>query len=367
MIPFNDFKPVLLRHRHEYEDAIRSVCTRGWFILGPELETFESEFAAYHGAAHAVGVASGTDALELAVRAAGIGFGNEVITASHTAVATVCAVERAGARPVLVDIDPATCTLDTAAVEAAVTPRTRAVLPVHVYGQPADLPALVTIARRHGLCLIEDCAQAHGARHVGKLVGTFGDLAAFGFYPTKNLGAFGGAGAVLTSDSRLAQRLRRLRNYGQTQRYHHAERGLNSRLDEVQAALLRLRLGRLDEHNAERRRLAARYCAGLRGIEPQQADDRLIHHVYHLFVVRHPVRDRLRERLHGLGIETLVHYPVPVHLQPAYADLGYPPGSLPATERAARTVLSLPLYVGLGEKGVDRVAEAMTTAHREAA
>jgi dTDP-3-amino-3,4,6-trideoxy-alpha-D-glucose transaminase len=369
MIPFNDLKPAHHRHRHEYEDAIRRVFARGAFILGPELEAFEAEFAAYHGTAHAVGVASGTDALELALRAAGIGPGDEVITASHTAVATVCAVERARAHPVLVDIDPDTYTLDPAAVEAALTPRTRALLPVHLYGHPADLPALAAIARRHGLCLIEDCAQAHGARHGGKLVGTFGDLAAFSFYPTKNLGAFGDAGAVLTSDAHLAERLRRLRNYCQAQRYHHAERGVNSRLDELQAALLRVRLTRLEEYNAERCRLAGRYRAGLSGVGLPQADERRVQHAYHLFVVRHPARDRLRQRLQARGVETLVHYPVPVHLQPAYADLGYRPGSLPATERAAREVLSLPLYVGLGEERVARVAEAVAVAaaRREAA
>jgi dTDP-4-amino-4,6-dideoxygalactose transaminase len=369
MIPFNDLKPAHQRHRHEYEDAVRRVFARGGFILGPEVEAFEAGFAAYHGAVHAVGVASGTDAVELALRAAGIGPGDEVITASHTAVATVCAVERAGARPVFVDIDPDTYTLDPAAVEAALTPRTRALLPVHLYGHPADLPALAAIARKHNLCLIEDCAQAHGARHGGKLVGTFGELAAFSFYPTKNLGAFGDAGAVLTSDARLAERLRRLRNYGQARRCHHAERGVNSRLDELQAALLRAKLARLDEHNAERRRLAARYRAGLSGVVLPQADEPRIHHVYHLFVVRHAARDRLRLRLRARGVETLVHYPVPVHLQPAYADLGYRPGSLPATERAAREVLSLPLYVGLGEERVARVAEAVAVAaaRREAA
>jgi dTDP-4-amino-4,6-dideoxygalactose transaminase len=367
MIPFNDLKPIHQRHRHDYEDAVHRVFARGWFVLGPELEAFEVEFAAYHGAAHAVGVASGTDALELALRAASIGPGDEVITASHTAVATVCAVERAGARPVLVDIDPDTYTLAPAAVEAALSPRTRALLPVHLYGHPAAMPDLAAIARRHNLCLIEDCAQAHGARHGGRLVGTFGELAAFSFYPTKNLGAFGDGGAVLTSDARLAERLRHLRNYGQAQRYHHAERGVNSRLDELQAALLRVKLARLDDYNAERRRLAGHYRAGLSGVGVPRADESLIHHVYHLFVVRHPARDRLRQRLLARGVETLVHYPVPVHLQPAYSDLGYRPGSLPATERAAREVLSLPLYVGLGEHRAARVIEAVADAQKEAA
>ncbi|MCI0457817.1 MAG: DegT/DnrJ/EryC1/StrS family aminotransferase [Gemmataceae bacterium] len=369
MIPFNNLKPAYNLHRNDYEAAMRRVFARGWFILGPELEAFEDEFAAYHGGGHAVGVASGTDALELALRAASIGPGDEVITVSHTAVATVCAVERAGARPVLVDIDPLTYTIDPAAVRAAITPRTRAVIPVHLYGHPADLEPLRELTRAAGLCLLEDCAQAHGARYMGRPVGTFGDLAAFSCYPTKNLGAFGDAGAVLTTDALLAERVRRLRNYGQTQRYQHAQRGVNSRLDELQAALLRARLPYLDEHNAERARLASRYREQLAGVElPWPAlPGRAVEHAWHLFVVRHPARDALRRRLLAQGVETLIHYPVPIHLQPAYADLGYRAGSLPATERAAREVLSLPLYVGLGAARVDRVAEAVRCCSREAA
>jgi dTDP-4-amino-4,6-dideoxygalactose transaminase len=369
MIPFNDLRPAYERHRAAYEAAMRRVFARGWFVLGPEVEAFEVEFAAYHGAKHAIGVASGTDALELALRAAGLGPGDEAITVAHTAVATVCGIERAGARPVLVDIDPRSYTIDPRAVEAAITPRTRAIVPVHLYGQPADLPALVGIARRHDLCLIEDCAQAHGARHGGRLVGTLGDLGAFSFYPTKNLGAFGDGGAVLTDDAALAARLRRLRDYGQAERYHHAERGVNSRLDELQAALLRVKLAHLDEHNAERRRLAACYLAGLCGVGLPRAvpDETTAEHVYHLFAVRHPERDRLRARLNALGVETFIHYPIPIHLQPAYADLGYRAGSLPITERVAREVFSLPLFVGLGEGRLVRVMEAVAAARREAA
>ncbi|MCZ2098169.1 MAG: DegT/DnrJ/EryC1/StrS family aminotransferase [Anaerolineae bacterium] len=232
----------------------------------PEVEAFEREFAAWHDVGCAVGIANGTDAIELALRAAGVGRGDEVITVAHTAVPTVCAVERAGASPVLVDIDPTTYTIDPAAVEAAITPRTRAILPVHLYGHPADLNALVDIARRQHLLLVEDCAQAHGARYDGRLVGTFGDLAAFSFYPTKNLGAYGDGGAVLTNDPQLAERLKRLRNYGQTRRYHHAERGMNSRLDEMQAALLRVKLQHLDAINDARREIAAAYDRSLRGV-----------------------------------------------------------------------------------------------------
>ncbi len=369
MILFNDLGPLHRALKGEHEEAVRRVFARGWYILGQEVEAFEAEFAAYHGGGHAVGVANGTDAIELALRAAGVGPGDEVITVSHTAVATVCAVERAGARPVLVDIDPRTCTIDPRAVRAAITPRTRAIVPVHLYGHPADLDPLIDIAGRAGLLLIEDCAQAHGALYRGRPVGTFGHLAAFSFYPTKNLGACGDGGAVLTADGQLAARLRRLRNYGQAERYHHVERGMNSRLDEMQAALLRVHLVHLDEHNNERRRLAALYRKRLSGLTLPQTwpGEEKVRHVYHLFVVRHPQRDALRRRLQEHGVGTLIHYPLPVHLQPAYADLGYRPGSLPETERAAREVLSLPLYVGLCDEQVEQVAASLCGGHAEAA
>ena len=358
MIEFNDLKPLHERLQGEIDDAIRRVLRRGWYVLGPEVEAFEAAFARYHGVAHAVGVASGTDAIKLALRAAGIGRGDEVITVSHTAVATVCAVERTGARPVLVDIDPATYTMDPAAASAAITPRTRALLPVHLYGHPADMDALGDLAKRHHLCVVEDCAQAHGARHGGRLVGTMGQMGAFSFYPTKNLGACGDGGAVITDDTLLAERLRRLRNYGQTRRYHHAGRGVNSRLDELQAAILAVKLPHLDEYNDERRHLAATYYEHLRGVTPpgERRGATPVRHVYHLYAVRHPCRDGLREALQAHGVGTLIHYPVPVHLQPAYADLGYQAGSLPVTEQWANEVLSLPLYPGLEADAVRTVA-----------
>ena len=362
-VEFNRLLPLHERLAAEVGEAIRRVLDRGWYILGPEVEAFEAAFAAHHGVGHAVGVANGTDAIELALRAAGIGPGDEVITVAHTAVATVCAVERAGATPVLVDIDPNTYTMDPGAASSAITARTRALLPVHIYGHPADLPALVALADRHGLALIEDCAQAHGARLGGKLVGTFGASGAFSFYPTKNLGAYGDGGAVITDNPDLAARLRRLRNYGQAERGVHRERGINSRLDELQAAILGVKLGHLDEHNAARRELVSRYREALGGsgvalpIEDGRGLDVL--HAYHLFAVRHPERDRLRASLSSRGVGTLVHYPVPVHRQPAYADLGYGEGSLPVTERVASEVVSLPLYVGLGREDVDAVARAI--------
>ncbi|MFY9822089.1 MAG: DegT/DnrJ/EryC1/StrS family aminotransferase [Thermoanaerobaculia bacterium] len=358
MIPFNDLKPLERELRRDLESAALRVLRSGWYILGPELEAFEQSFAAYHGVPHAVGVANGTDAIELALRALGIGPGDEVVTVAHTAVATVCAIERAGAVPVLVDVDGATYTMDPAAAEAAITSRTRALLPVHLYGHPADLEALSRVAERHGLALVEDCAQSHGARLGGRLTGTVGHLGAFSFYPTKNLGAYGDGGAVITGDAALADRLRRLRNYGQVDRYHHAERGQNSRLDELQAALLRVKLAHLDGHNEIRRGLAARYSSRLAGVvipacgpgaEP----------VYHLYVVRHGERDRLMDELKTRGIGTLIHYPIPVHLQPGYRDLGPASGALPVTERLAGEILSLPLYVGLGAEALDEVAEAV--------
>ena len=365
MIPFNDLKPTHVLLVKELEEALRRVVERGWFILGPEVEAFETAFAAYHGVAHAVGVANGTDAIELALRAANVGTGDEVITVAHTAVATVCAVEQAGATPVLVDIDPKTYTMDPVAAEAAITPRTTALLPVHLYGQPADMTALCDLAKRHHLLLIEDCAQAHGARHAGRLVGTFGHMATFSFYPTKNLGAYGDGGAVLTDDTRLADRLRRLRNYGQTSRYYHAERGTNSRLDEIQAAILAVKLTYLDQHNEIRRKLANHYTQRLeQTIQPWVREQ--TYHVYHLYVIRHPRRDALMAALKRREIGTLIHYPIPVHLQEAYTDLGYKPGSLPVTERTARKVLSLPLYIGLALDDVEHVAQAITDFEKEA-
>jgi dTDP-4-amino-4,6-dideoxygalactose transaminase len=281
-----------------------------------------------------------------------------VITVAHTAVATVAAIERAGATPVLVDIDPIAYTMSSRAAEAAITPRTRALLPVHLYGHPANLGALRALADQHHLLLIEDCAQAHGAEYQGQKVGTFGDLAAFSFYPTKNLGADGDAGAILTRDTALADKLKRLRNYGQVSRYVHEERGINSRMDEMQAAILRVKLSHLDAFNAERRHIAAIYDAELRGVTLPAAHPE-VKHVYHLYVIRHPERDALMAYLKEQGIGTLIHYPIPVHLQKAYADLGYPRGSLPNTEQAADQIVSLPLYIGLGEYEVRAVAAAV--------
>ena len=355
-----DLKAAYRRLQTEIDAATARVMSSGWYILGPEVAAFESEFAAYLGVEQAVGVASGTDAVLLALRALGIGPGDEVITVAHTAVATVAAIELAGATPRLVDIDAATYTLDPAQLAAAITPRTRAVVPVHLYGAPADMDAVLAVAHAHGLLIVEDCAQAHGARYRGRMVGALGDAAAFSFYPTKNLGALGDGGAVATNRPEVAERLRLLRQYGWRERYVSDVTGYNSRLDELQAAILRVRLRHLDAENTARRRLAARYDAALAGLPitlpTARADDRA---VYHLYVIRTAARDALAAHLRARGIGTGVHYPVPVHRQPAYAHLGCGPGSLPATEAAAAEVLSLPMYPDLLPTAVDTIAAAI--------
>lgn len=338
--------------------AVDRVIARGWFVLGPEVEAFEQEFAAACNAAHAAGVGTGTDAIALSLRALGIGPGDEVITPPLSAAYSALAVMMAGARPVFADIDPERLTLDPAAAAAAVTPRTAALLPVHLYGQAADMDALALVARRHNLAIVEDCCQAHAATCNGRPVGTFGAAAAYSFYPTKNLGALGDGGAVTTGEAAIADRVKRLRNGGQTDRYHHAEPGVNTRLDEIQAAILRARLPFLAKWTRERRALAARYRSGLRGCRgvtvPPERD---AGHVYHLFVVLARDRDRLRTELDARGIETLIHYPIPIPRQPALA--GVNPDDCPRADAACREVLSLPLHPGLDAAAVDEVTAAI--------
>jgi dTDP-3-amino-3,4,6-trideoxy-alpha-D-glucose transaminase len=354
-IPFMALGPG--EDRADIEAAIRRVIDRGWFVLGPEVEAFEAEFAAASGAAHAVGVNTGTDALMLALRVLDIGPGDEVITAPLTAAYTALAIRMAGATPVFADLDPLRCTVAPAAVEAAITSRTRAILPVHLYGQAADMPAIAAIAARHRLAVVEDCAQAHLATAEGRPVGTIGTLGAFSFYPTKNLGALGDGGAVVTSDAALAARLRRLRNGGQTDRYHHVEAGVNSRLDELQAAILRTRLPRLAGWTARRRAIAARYRAALADAPVRVLPERDPGHVYHLFTVQSEERDRLQASLAADGIGTLVHYPIPVHRQPAFADL--PATDCPVADAVASRVVSLPLHPALIDAEVDEVAASV--------
>jgi len=362
-VPFLDLKAPYRELQAELDAAARRVLESGWFILGEELEAFESEFAAYCGARHCVGVGNGLDALHLILRALGVGHGDEVVVPSNTFVATWLAVSYAGATPVPVEPDPQTFNLDPARLEDAITPRTRALLPVHLYGQPADMDAIREVAERRGVRVVEDAAQAQGARYRGRRAGALAAAAGFSFYPGKNLGAAGDAGAVTTDDEGLAAELRRLRNYGSPVKYRHDVKGVNSRLDELQAALLRVKLRRLDEWNARRARTARRYLQELEGVPdlalpsvPEYADP-----VWHLFVVRHPRRDALREHLERAGVGTLIHYPLPPHRQPAYAELGLAEGSLPVSEAMAREVLSLPLGPHLSEAEADHVVAAVSS------
>ena len=334
--------------------AIERVVHSGWYVLGPEVSAFEAEFAAACGAEHAVGVGTGTDAIALILRGLGIGAGDEVITTPLSAAYTALAVMMAGARPVFADIDPARHTLAPAAVERAITARTRAILPVHLYGQAADMDALMPIAARHGLAVVEDACQAHLATAAGRPVGTIGVAGAFSFYPTKNLGALGDGGAIVTNDAALASKLRRLRNGGQTDRYHHAEPGINSRLDELQAAVLRVRLSFLSEWTARRRSLAAVYRTALSGTRIQVPVECDPGHVYHLFVIRTQQRAALQQHLAAGGVETLVHYPVPIPRQPALAS--QLPTDCPEGNRACDEVLSLPMHPGLDAADVETVA-----------
>jgi len=337
--------------------AIDRVIDRGWFILGPELAAFEEEFALAAGVPHAIGVGTGTDALSLILRGLKIGAGDEVITSPLSAAYSALAIQMAGATPVFADIDPERLTLDPAAAEAAITPRTAAIMPVHLYGQPADMVAFEALAARHRLAIVEDACQAHLATCAGRPVGTFGAAGAFSFYPTKNLGALGDGGAILTNDGALADRLKRLRNGGQTDRYHHAEFGVNSRLDEMQAAILRARLPFLQGWTKRRRDLATRYRKGLEAAPVQVPPELDAGHVYHLFPIRSAERARLQAHLAGLGIDTLVHYPVPIPRQQAMHLLN--PRQCPIADRICEEVCSLPLHPSLHDDEVDRVATAI--------
>jgi len=356
MIPFLSLVPG--EDAADVRAAIDRVIARGWFVLGPEVEAFEDEFARASGARHAIGVGTGTDAIALILRGLGIGAGDEVITSPLSAAYSALAIMMAGARPIFVDIDPDRMTIDPKQIEAAITPRTRAILPVHLYGQPADMDAIGAIAAKHHLAIVEDCCQAHLATANGRPVGTIGVAGAFSFYPTKNLGALGDGGAIITSDAALATTMKRLRNGGQTDRYHHETFGVNSRLDEMQAAILRARLRWLPDWTARRRAAAARYRQQLDGgsiVVPREFDPG---HVYHLFVVRSRERQALQERLRARGIETLIHYPIPIPRQPALAATS--PAQCPETDRASAEIVSLPLYPTLTTAAIDDIAEAVS-------
>jgi len=366
-VPFLSLRPG--DDRPAIDAAIARVLDRGWFILGPELQAFEQELAAASGTADAVGVGTGTDALSLILRGLGIGPGDEVITTPLSAAYSALAIMATEAHPVFADIDPARLTIDPRAIEAAITPRTAAIMPVHLYGQAADMAAILAIAAKHGLAVVEDACQAHLATDQGRPVGSMGAAGALSFYPTKNLGALGDAGAVLTNDRALADRIRRLRNGGQSSRYHHDEFGVNSRLDEMQAAILRARLARLPAWTTRRRALAARYRAGLTPIvaAATAAGRRLVvpaehdaGHVYHLFPVLSGERDALKTRLEAQGIETLIHYPVPITRQPALAT--EEPADCPVANRICNELLSLPLYPDMPDAAVEDVLAAMRAA-----
>jgi dTDP-4-amino-4,6-dideoxygalactose transaminase len=364
-VPFQDLPLQTAGLRAELDPAINAVLSHCQFVHGPECAAFEAEFAAFIGAPHAVGLGSGTDALQFILRGLGIGAGDEVITVANSFIASAEAISHAGATPVLVDCRLEDYLIDPAAVAAAITPRTRAVLPVHLYGQPANIDAIAALCAKHGLALIEDAAQAHGAALAdGRACGTLGVAAGFSFYPGKNLGAFGDAGAVTTGDAALAQKLRLLRNWGSVVKYHHDIAGYNSRLDTLQAAILRVKLRHLAAWNDARRAAAAWYreeLAGCPGLMLPAEMPWCGRHAWHLFVVRFPEHDRdtVAKKLSEAGVQTVVHYPIPIHLQKAYANLGHQPGAFPHAERAAQTILSLPMFPEITREQVAHVAASL--------
>lgn len=360
MIPLANPKAQYMAHKDEIDSAVKRVLDSGWYILGREVELFEIEWARYLGVNYAIGVGSGTEALHLALRVCGIGQGDEVITVSHTAVATIAAIELAGANPVFVDINPDTYTIDTNAILEAITEKTKAVIPVHIYGHPAEMSKILAVAKKQKLYVIEDCAQAHGAEYNGKKVGSLGDIGCFSFYPTKNLGALGDGGALVTNNRNLKERALLLREYGWKERYISKIQGWNTRLDEIQAAILRVKLKYLDQDNAARQKLAKLYRNGLRDMAitlPKERKD--CSHVHHLFVIRNTMRNDLMKRMQSQNIGVGIHYPLPVHMQPAYLRIG---GSYPNTERISHEILSLPIYPELNEGEIIKVINAIKKA-----
>lgn len=360
MIPFIDLKAQYHSIQEEINTAVTGVLESSQFVLGKEVTSFEEEFAAYSEARYGIGVNSGTSALHLALLAAGIGPGDEVITVPFTFVATVAAILYTGARPVFVDIDPKSYTIDVSRIEAAITKRTKAILPVHLYGQPADMDPILEIARHYDLGVIEDAAQAHGAEYKGHRVGSIGNLGCFSFYPGKNLGAYGEGGIVVTNNPDYARMICMLRDWGQEAKYHHILKGYNYRIDGLQGAILRVKLRHLAAWTKARRAHATRYDELLANSEYQSpAVMPYAHHVYHIYAIRISRRDALQQALQTQGIQTGIHYPIPVHLQKAYADLGYQQGDFPQTEKVASSVLSLPMYAELSESQIETVAQAV--------
>ena len=355
-VPFGDLSRQYKKYKKEFDSIISGVFEKGSFILGENLKSFEDNFARYLEASHAIGVANGTEALFLALKALEIGNGDEVITVSNTAVPTISAIDSAGAKPVFVDIEENTFNIDPSKIESAITSKTKAIIPVHLYGNPCNMEKIARIAGRYNLKIIEDCAQAHGAEYKGKKVGTFGDCGAFSFYPSKNLGANGDGGMVVTNSGELAEKIRLLRNYGFADRYISILRGYNSRLDEIQAALLDFKLARLDEWNKRRRQIADRYMSELGKLPiiiPSVFSEHK--HVFHLFVVRVKERQKFLEFMSGNGINIIIHYPIPIHLQPAYEFLNYKRGDFPVTENVSEEIVSLPIYPELEEKEISYI------------
>jgi dTDP-4-amino-4,6-dideoxygalactose transaminase len=359
-VPFLDLRAAYLELKPEIDDAVARVMDSGWYILGEEVEAFEAEWAAYCEAKHAVGVANGLDALHLALRALGVGPGDEVIVPSNTYIATWLAVSQCGATPVPVEPDERTYNIDPARIEAAITQKTKVILPVHLYGQPADLDPILTTARRHGLRVLEDAAQAHGARYRGRRIGAHGDVVAWSFYPGKNLGALGDGGAITTNEPDIADRIRVLRNYGSRVKYENEVKGYNSRLDPIQAAILRVKLQALDEWNNRRKALAEKYMqqlpisVGCIPIVPDWADP-----VWHLFVLRSAVREELQVHLNAFGIDTMIHYPIPPHLQLAFIGLGMEKGSLPIAETIHKEILSIPIGPHMHQTQKNKIISSM--------
>jgi dTDP-4-amino-4,6-dideoxygalactose transaminase len=359
-IPLVDLKAQYLAIKDEMDAAIQRVVDNTSFIMGPDVQAFEEEFARFCRVQHAVGVDSGTAALHLAFLACDIGRGDEVITTPHTFIATIGMLGRVGARAIFVDIDPRTYNIDPAKIEAAITERTKAIMPVHLYGQPAEMDPILEIADRHGLKVIEDAAQAHGAEYKGRRAGSMSHVAIFSFYPGKNLGAYGDAGALVTNDGEIAEKVRLLRNHGRREKYEHLLEGFNYRIDTLQAAILRVKLAHLEEGNEARRRYVATYRELLNNLDlvlPYEPEH--VRAVYHLFVVRLQERNALREHLRERGISTGIHYPIPLHLQPAYRHLGHKEGDFPITEECARQVLSLPMYPELTQTQIEEVVRAI--------
>lgn len=354
-IPFNDLSRQYKSIEKQLSRALKNVLNSGWFILGKNVELFEKEFASYIGRYYGIGVASGTDALFLSLLACGIKKGDEVITVPNTAIPTIAAISATGATPVLVDVNQF-FTIDTAKIEEKITRRTKAIMPVHLYGQPCQMKPIIEIAKKHNLIIIEDCAQAHGAEYKGRKV-PFGDIGCFSFYPTKNLGAYGDGGIIVTDNANLSQKLKLLRNYGETERFTHVIKGYNSRLDEIQAAILRAKLKYLNTWNIKRRKIAELYNNSISGLVSVPEVDKYNKHVYHLYVIKTEKRNKLKNFLYSNGIGTNIQYPIPVHLQKGYADLWYKKGDFPDCERYSKQILSLPIFPELNEKEINYICK----------